>query len=154
MASSGPLVAPLGDILAPLLELFLRPLRRSSGAFSGHFLGALSGLRFEVLSEPLQLFLGQGSPETVSGQCSSPLGTPLGTLLCFFLSLLGALFEPLLGPLSGRSCDVLGLPCGPLLGPPWDALGILLDRLVGNRLFSPHVLNIYPPMFEQFVGNS
>ena len=70
MAFSGPLVAPLGDILAPLLELFLSPIRPSSGAFSGHFLGALLGLGFGVLLEPLQPFGGisQGSLGTILGQ--------------------------------------------------------------------------------------
>ena len=57
-----------------------------------------------------------------------------------------------LGPLSGRSCDILGLPFGPLLAPPWDALGIFLDPLVGNRLFSVNVLNTYSPHVRIICG--
>ena len=52
----------------------------------------------------------------------------------------GASLRASLGLLSGRSWDLLGLPFGVLLGPPWGARALFVQHLLWNRLCSVHVL--------------
>ena len=120
-ASLGPLGAPLGAIWAPLSELFLSPLRPSSGAFSGHFL------------RPCRVFaLG---PVRSS---SAFLGSLPGALLRPLWGHLRTLLERLLGPsyaqswgFSGPSSSLSWAPLRPLSGRYWDPLGMPFEVLPG-----------------------